>query len=187
MSIGSNKLLLSIYINSQDSNTLYFQLTKPCDKIVEQNKPNTTVSQLSRSNIEVYSNQSAQKRIKSPCCCSMRQKRRQSNTIIPHDKDTSITTASSSQRDGIKTNGSLNGGPTHTTKSTIKSTRLAIKNSFSQFSFFSSIMSDQDGELNSFRYPLEVKGLKMPKNKWTHLSFSVMPSNKRELAVSENC
>lgn len=160
-------------------------MSKPCDKIVEQQQQKSTI-QHARSNVEVFGSQTTIKRIKSPCCCTtIRPKHRQSSTILPYDKETNITPIN---RDVLKkantnpNNGIANGSTT--TKNTIKSTRLAIKNSFSQFSFFSSIISDQDGELNSFRYPLEVKGLKMPKNKWTHLSFSVMPSSNKELAVS---
>lgn len=167
-------------------------MSKPCDKIVEQQpqqqqQPKSPIIDHSRSNVDVFTSQSTIKRIKSPCCCTIRTKRQQSTTTIPYDKETSINTASTNKDTLNKPNKHFNnvGIANGSAKNTIKSTRLAIKNSFSQFSFFSSIISDHpDGELNSLRYPLEVKGLKMPKNKWIHLSFSVMPSSNKELAVN---
>lgn len=53
-----------------------------------------------------------------------------------------------------------------------KNTKTAFKNSFSSFNVFSEQKyASQENDFN--KNPVEIKNLKLNKNKWTHLSFSV--------------
>lgn len=171
MSVGSNRLLLSIYFHSHDPSTMYFQLTKPNSPIIDHkpNAPKTTRSQT----VDGFSddNNSPQNRRPSDpsCQCAWRRSRR------PHQTSNNFN---ENAADPIGLN------VLSSTCNALKTTRIALRNSFSQFNLFSASGLGPDSfEYQSHRYPLEVKGVRLARNKWTHLAFSVIASSK-EMTVT---
>ena len=181
-------------------NTLYFHLSKPSAQISERRG----VPTLTRSNTEVFSDKNPQTHSKSPCFCGPSTSQRvkpnlskSNKNFTPLCKETQINqklkglSIFSANKENILGDGDpADEGNTsglnalsNTCQAAIKTTRIAIRNSFSQFNLFSA-SSISESEFFSFRYPLEVQGLKLPKNKWTHLTFSVFPTSNKEITVS---
>lgn len=196
LSIGTNKLLLSIYLNSQDMTTMYFQLSKPNAQIPEKKPP-----KISRSHTMDVFSESSIRSVRNPCDCPIQRKRKPTsdNAIEPIYKENNVKEVLTDvpltlSLEANKENLAMADEPppppsppiglnvlSSTCQAAIKTTRIAIRNSFSQFNLFSSSTNDTDYQ--SFRYPFEVKSIKLMKNKWTHFSFSVMASGK-EISVS---
>lgn len=168
--------------------TLYFQLSKPNAQIADKK-----LTKLSRSQTTDTFESSRIERTRSPCNCTFRRKRKPSaSNIVPIHKEMNINQRSGDDENKENISEADTAQPvglnvlSSTYQAAIKSTRIAFRNSFSQFSIFSQSNSQLDNEFLSFRYPLEVKGIRLQKNKWTHLSFSVASSGK-ELSVRSSC
>ncbi|KAJ6646111.1 Lysosomal-trafficking regulator [Pseudolycoriella hygida] len=169
LSVGSSKLLFTVYVSSNDTSTFYIQLNKPNTQYTEKKIP-----KLTRSSTEIPVEQSLTRR-KSPCPCTSLQRRRKSHrTISPILNEVS---KQQEQVEYVKNGGGKLGDETvglnvlSSTYHAVKSTRIAIRNSLSQLNLFSSTPSD---ECFTSQIPLEVKGLKLTHNQWSHLSFSVL-------------
>lgn len=150
--------------------TLSFQLSKPNAQITEKKK------RLTRSSTTEMCSDSPFRH--SPTICLQTHARRPIALNFEQPQD-------SNQGDGV-----INSSPpvglnvlSSTYQAAMKSTRIALRNSFSQFNLFPCSSNEHENEFQSFRYPLEVKGIKIPKNKWTHLSFSAVTSSK-EISVN---
>lgn len=167
VSVGSSKLLFSVYVTSSDVSTFYIQLSKPSAQYSEKKIP-----KLTRSSTEIVLDQIPSRK-KSPCPCSSLQRRRKSHkTLSPIRNETT-----SKQREYVKNSTAKPGDETlglnvlSSTYHAVKSTHIAIRNSLSQFNLFSSTSND---EYFTSQIPLEVKGLNLSHNEWSHLSFSVL-------------
>lgn len=168
VSVGSSKLLFSVYVSSSDVSTFYIQLSKPSAQYSENKIP-----KLTRSSTEIVPDQIPSRK-KSPCPCSssLQRRRKSHKTISPIRNETT-----SKQREYVKNSSAKPDDETvglnvlSSTYHAVKSTHIAIRNSFSQFNLFSSTSND---EYFASQIPLEVKGLKLSHNKWSHLSFSVL-------------
>lgn len=172
VSVGSSKLLFSVYVSSSDVSTFYLQVSKPSAQHTERKIP-----KLTRSSTEIPIPQDqVQIRKKSPCVCSSLQRRRKNQkTISPILNDAALKPQK--QVEYVNNCNAKVGDETvglnvlSSTYHAVKSTRIAIRNSLSQFNLFSSTPNDEN---YSFQLPFEVKGLKLSNKKWSHLSFSVM-------------
>lgn len=151
---------------------MYFQLTKPNSPIID-HKPNS--SKIPRSQTaDGISDDTSQKRqpTDSPCQCAGRHSRR------PIHQPTNSNDNSPQEPKGLNVLAS--------TCNALKTTRIALRNSFSQFNLFSASGLGPDSfEYQSHRYPLEVKGVRLARNKWTHLAFSVIASSKEMTVISK--
>lgn len=170
VSVGSSKLLFSVYVSSSDVSTFYVQLSRPSTQYSEKKIP-----KLTRSSTEIVADPLPARR-KSPCPCSAQQRRRKSHkTISPIRNE--ATPNEQSQPEYVKTSGAKQGDETiglnvlSSTYHAVKSTHIAIRNSLSQFNLFS---SNSNEEHFTSQLPLEVKDLMLPHNKWSHVSFSVV-------------
>lgn len=170
VSVGSSKLLFSVYVSSSDVSTFYIQLSKPSAQYSEKKIP-----KLTRSSTEIVPDQMPTRR-KSPCPCSTLQRRRKSHkTISPIRNET--TSNEQNQREYVKSNNAKPSDETlglnvlSSTYHAVKSTHIAIRNSLSQFNLFS---SNSNEEHFTSQLPLEVKDLQLSHNKWCHVSFSVL-------------
>lgn len=181
-------------------NTLYFQLSIPTAKFSERK-----LTPLTKSDSDVFDFMNIFK-TKSACneCANVKRKRKfKDENVVPIDQERNIENKENFNLNRFikcDDNDDDGCGSLSSTRKTIRTTRLAIRNSLSQLNLFSSsttptptattttssassctggyIVKDDDNEFSSFRYPLEIKGLKIPKNKWTHLSFSIQPNGK---------
>lgn len=188
LSIGSNKLLLSIYLHSQDKNTLYFQLTRPSTQISEKKIESKQSSTTSSSDISAGS--STSKCVGKEVCSCLAKNCKVNNvpSVVPIQREFNMNHRrmdSLGHKDNIEnvdTNGFANNlglnAFSNTCQSAIRTTRIALRNSLTQFNLLPSSSTFLEDEYLSFRYPLEVRGMEIPKNKWTHLSFSVIPQGK---------
>lgn len=172
VSVGSSKLLFSVYVCSSDVSTFYIQLSKPSAQYSEKKIP-----KLTRSSTELVADQVPVRR-KSPCVCtSMQRRRKPHKTISPIGSET--TYKEQKLREYVKTSSAKSGDDTvglnvlSSTYHAVKSTHIAIRNSLSQFNPFSSTSNE---EYFISQLPMEVRGLKLSADKWSHLSFSVMNS-----------
>lgn len=164
--MGSNRLLFTVYISPRDTSTLFIQLTKPSAQYAERKIP-----KLTRSSTETVAEP---QRKKSPCpCTSEQQRQKSSRTVSPV-----LDEATSTQREDVKSSNDKPGDESaaglnvlSSTYHAVNSTRIAIRNSLSQFNLFS---STTPVEYYTSKVPLEVKGLKLTHNQWQHLSFSVV-------------
>lgn len=182
VSIGSDRLMLSVYMHAHDSTTMFFQLTRPDSPSREQPKSQTPQPQR---------NNSPPRTDRMP----------RSHTMFErHSNQTSDR--SSNDQIGLNVLAS--------TCQAFQTTRIALRNSLSQFNLFVSSSSTAAaagpvpisgsaaggdgaawtvtngargvGDFKSLRYPLEVKGVRLLRNKWTHLAFSVIATGK-EMSV----
>ncbi len=166
MSVGSSKLLFSVYVTPSNANTFYIQLSKPSAQYSEKKIP-----KLTRSSTEIVPDP-APHRKKSPCPCTSTQRRRKSHKTISPIRNESP----SKQREYVKNSNAKLGDETlglnvlSSTYHAVKSTHIAIRNSLSQFNLFSTTTTE---EYFTSQLPLEVKGLRLSHNQWSHLSFSV--------------
>lgn len=170
LSVGSSKLLFSVYVSSSDVSTFYIQLSKPNAQFSEKKIP-----KLTRSSTEIVPDQIPTRK-KSPCPCSSQQRRRKSHKTISPIRDETAT-QQEKQREYVKNSNAkladehLGLNVLSSTYHAVKSTHIAIRNSLSQFNLFSSTGND---EYFTSQIPLEVKSLKLLHNKWSHVSFSVL-------------
>ncbi|XP_037048186.1 lysosomal-trafficking regulator isoform X2 [Bradysia coprophila] len=172
LSVGSNKLLFTVYVSPTDSSTVFLQLSKPSAQYAERKIP-----KLTRSSTEVMPDP-VPPRKKSPCPCTSQQRRRKSSRAIsPIQDELESKPSQSAQREYVKNGNGKQGDETlglnvlSSTYHAVKSTHIAIRNSLSQFNLFSSTSPE---EYFTSQLPLEVKGLKLAHNQWKHLSFSVL-------------
>lgn len=171
VSVGSSRLLFSLYVSSSDLSTFYIQLSKPSAQYAEKKIP-----KLTRSSTEIVPDQIPATRRKSPCPCSTQQRRRRSHKAISPILDEETTSKQQKLREYVKNSNAKLGDETlglnvlSSTYHVVKSTHIAIRNSLSQFNLFSSTTNE---EYFTSQLPLEVKGLKLSHNKWSHVSFSV--------------
>lgn len=151
---------------------MFFQLTKPNSPIID-HKPNAPKMPRSHTADSVTDEPSTSTSIRATatlgptCQCVWRRGRRTPQQTLTKDNADPI---------GLNVLSS--------TCNALKTTRIALRNSFSQFNLFSASGLGQDSfEYQSHRYPLEVKGVRLMRNKWTHLAFSVIATSK-EMTVS---
>lgn len=169
VSVGSNRLLLSIYFHSHDPSTMFFQLTKPNSPIIN-HKANASKMPRSQTADDFSDDNTttSQKghQTESACQCTWRRSR------VRHPHQTNSNAQSATDPIGLNVLSS--------TCNALKTTRIALQNSFSQFNLFSASGLGPDSfEYQSHRYPLEVKGVRLARNKWSHLAFSVIASSKK--------
>lgn len=177
LSVGTNSLLLSIYICKSDVNTLYFHLTNP-------NVAQTTRT-LSKSNSEHFrcmdTSPTKIRCGKRKCLCSTSTRRRvtRNGNLIPNGNDEHRKKGKNFHADNDGNNcvepststGGLNNS--NMLSQTIQTTKLALKSSLSHFNLFSSGRGgDFSSEFNLMGYPLELKGVKLHSNKWMLFSMS---------------
>lgn len=165
VSIGSNKLLFTVYVSPNNPNTFSIQLSRPSAHYAERKIP-----KLTRSSTEIVPDQAVQRK-KNPCPCASLQRRRKSQKTIKMSPI--LSESASNQREYVKsanTNETVGLNVLSSTYHAVKSTHIAIRNSLSQFNLFS---STAPGEHFTSQLPLEVKGLQLTHNQWCHLSFSV--------------
>lgn len=171
VSVGSSKLLFSVYVSSSEVSTFYIQLSKPNAQHSDKKIP-----KLTRSSTEIAPDQISIRR-KSPCVCTSLQRRRKSHKTSISPILSEETCKDEKEREYVKNRNAKLGDETQglnvlsSTYHAVKSTHIAIRNSLSQFSMFSSTSND---EYFTLQLPIEVKDLKLPNKKWSHLSFSVM-------------
>lgn len=196
-SVGTSSLLLSIYICVNDVNTLYFQLTNPSAQ-----PPRNMV----KSSSDYFRHDSTLKgRSKPQCVCTLMKRRRSArNGDCPIDggregrkKNRKTVTIDTGVNGCIQTSTAASGS--NVLSQTIHTTKLALKSSLSHFNLFSSGRNnDLDSEFNLMGYPLELKGVKLNKNKWmlfsmattftgTDIQLTVKIDNSQSFVVNIPC
>lgn len=162
LSVGSDRLLLSIYLQAHDSSAIFIQLSRP-DSLSQATKPSSSNGRDTRHGMLDDE--------------TMR-KRQEANGPTGTNNAIGLNVLSS-------------------TFQAFQNTRIAMRNSLSQFNLFVSSSATTDGsaatgsatlpnnkrDFKSLRYPLEVKGVRLQRNKWTHLAFSVLVTGD-EMTVS---
>lgn len=206
LSIGSNKLLLSIYMSSSDAGSLFFHLSKPNAQISDKSLriPKLVRSQTALDGTAAMpigrvddSATTTGQRTRSPCSCKFRRKRKPNggDDLLPIHKELNInqradvpqSIAEEPQPDDRNSSVIGLNALSSTCSAAIKSTRIALRNSFSQFSLFSvqNQFGGDSADAHTVRNPLEVKGVRLQRHKWTHLAFSVMATRSgKEITVS---
>lgn len=200
MSVGTSSLLLSIYVCVNDINTMYFQLTNPSAQV-----PKT----LSKSSSDYFrhTDNTQKSQSKPRCMCTMMKRRRgtRNGDCTPGDgiKDAQRKRNRKSVTIDTDANGYVQAAAvasgSNVLSQTIHTTKLALKSSLSHFNLFSSGRNnDLDSEFNLMGYPLELKGVKLNKNKWmlfsvaatftgTDIQLTVKVDNSQSFVVNLPC
>lgn len=178
LSVGSDRLMLSIYLHTHDPATMFFQLTRPdTPSTNERTSPTApgggpTVGRMPRSHTH-----------DGPYDERLLQQQQQQT---PHHRHRANSHTAHTDPIGLNVLTS--------TALAFQTTRIALRNSLSQFNLFvsssasaaaaSSSMSAAHAErdFKSLRYPLEVKGVRLQRNRWTHVAFSVQTTGT-ELSI----
>lgn len=163
ISIGTNSLILSIYLCVTNVNTMYFQIT---------NLNAHHQKSLSKSHSENFRRVDANMvngTKKTKCTCATVKKRRNTkrDSTLHHEMR-------HNRRARSKDNQSKESPDDSSSASNVlTATRMALKSSLSHFNLFSSNRnSDKDTDANAIGYPVEIKGVKMYKNRWTLLNLA---------------
>lgn len=169
LSIGTSSMMLSAYICTSSTSTIFFQLSSP-------------IAQASRSLSKSQSEHFRCSEIvngtkKAKCICSALRKRRASSKRefqdiqTEHDQRPQRRPTRSKERRHNRENTEENISPASTP---ITSTvRMALKSSLSQFNIFSSSRnSEKESEAANFGVPVFIKGLKLNRNRWMLFSLS---------------
>lgn len=168
ISIGTNVMMLSIYLCVTNVNTMYFQLSNP-----------STASHkgISKSHSEHFrctdtANVMANGTKKTKCTYAPVKKRRS------YKKDSQSNHNEQSVRLNRKPRSKENHRKksheeSSSTSNVLTATRMALKSSLSHFNLFSSNRHhDKENDTNSIGYPVEIRGVKLHKNRWTLFSLA---------------
>lgn len=174
LSVGTSSLLLSIYICITDVNTLYFQLTNPSAQ---------PPKNMTKSNSDFFRNADGtlKSKTKPRCMCSLMKRRRgvrngDVNNMEVKDgkkRNRRTVTIDNDANGCAQASCSATNPSSNVFSQTINNTKLALKSSLSHFNLFSSGRNnDLDTDFNLMGYPLELKGVKLYKNKWMLFSMT---------------
>lgn len=189
LSVGTNSLLLSIYLSANDVNTFHFQLTNPSAQVGK------AITKSHSDNFRCPENALSRSR-KARCICSTMKKRRMAKNAVSfhndakqnkkrdkenihnHSNGDRVSDKSSPEQTTAVSAATSTSTTTTTTSSnvlsaTIQTTRMALKSSLSHFNLFTSTRNnDAEVESNFVGFPIELKGVKLHKNRWTLFSMS---------------
>lgn len=169
LSVGTDRLMLSIQVNVHEPATLHLLLTRPDQPISARTTRNHSGDDAVNTNATTPRAAAAWQRSPNP-------------RISPHS-------AAGADPLGLNVLSS--------TAQAFQTTRIALRNSLSQFNMFvtasaaaaataataSANAAGHEADRMSVWHSVEVKGVRLTRGKWTHLAFSVMVS-ERDLTVS---
>lgn len=182
LSVGTNSLLLSIYLSATDVNTLFFQLTNPSAQVGK------TITKSHSDNFRCPEN-AVNRSKRAKCICATMKKRRTTKNVVSFHNDIKAS-KKKDKENAIQNQPNGNGGggggdrttdsnslQTNTTSNvltaTIQTTRQALKSSLSHFNLFASTRhNDSEVESSFVGLPLELKGVKLHKNRWSLFSMT---------------
>lgn len=185
ISIGTNSLILSIYLCVTNVNTMYFQLSNPS---AQSNKEKITKSHSEHFRCNDLAMANGTKKPKCTCTTPITKKRRSSKKDSQfHHENIRLNRKprSKENRRNKDSNEDQSSSTSNVLSQTINTTRMALKSSLSHFSLFSSNrQNDKDIESHVFGYPIEVKGVKLHKNRWTLFSlFACSVDNEIQIQI----
>lgn len=162
LSVGSDRLMLSIYLHTHDPATMLFHLTRPdAPGDSERHSRSSTTGRIPRSHThDGNSDDRMQQHRQQPPS-----HRHRANSHSAHTDPIGLNVLTS-------------------TALAFQTTRIALRNSLSQFNLFVSTSASATaasnrsagsaaGDFKSLRYPLEVRGVRLQRSRWTHVAFSV--------------
>lgn len=163
ISIGTNVMMLSIYLCVTNVNTMYFQITNPS---IASHKG------ISKSHSEhfrcVDSTVVAKKPKNQPYAPNKRRRNYKKETSLNNDAPTRPNRKPRSKENRKK----VTEEPT-STSNVLTATRMVLKSSLSHFNLFSlNRHHDKENESNAAMCPVEIRGVKLHKNRWTLFSLA---------------
>lgn len=168
ISIGTNVMMLSIYLCVTNVNTMYFQITNPSV---------ATHKGISKSHSEhfrcvdsvVVAN--GTKNAKNQPYNASNKRRRNYKKDNPINNDATPTRPNRKPR-SKENHKKIIAEPT-STSNVLAATRMALKSSLSHFNLFSlNRQHDKENESNAVMCPIEIRGVKLHKNRWTLFSLA---------------
>lgn len=174
LSIGTNSMLLSIYLCATHANTFLLQLSNP------NVQAHRGISKSHSEHFRCIETAQANGQKKSKCSCTGSRKRRVQKR--EHSQQRNATKAKENAPENVKSN---ENDENSIASNVLNSTRLALKSSLSHFNLFSTNRSsDKDIDAN-FGSPVFLRGMKLHKNRWSLLSISAAYSgNEVQLSIS---
>lgn len=187
LSIGTSSMVLSIYLCVTNVNTMYFQLSNPSAQL--------THKSIAKSHSEHFSMSLANGTKKPKCATcasvtsSMKKRRasakKEATEALRQYRKSKIKD-SQNKMNGHSGEGTATGTDEQSSSSaskvlstTINNTRLALKSSLSHFSLFSSSKhassaggEKEGGDTSLIGLPVEIKGVKLHRNRWTLFSMA---------------
>lgn len=168
ISIGTSAMVLSIYLCVTNVNTMYFQLTNPNVQF-HKGISKSHSEHFRCSETTVVANGSK----KSKCTCSSSKKRRGSKKDSTLHHETRHSRKTKIKENHSKESSEEQSSTSNVLSATINTTRLALKSSLSHFSLFSANRhNDKEADTDLIGFPVEMKGIKLYKNRWTLFSVS---------------
>lgn len=169
ISIGTNRMMLSVYLCVTNVNTMYFQLSNP--------------SSQSKGIVKSYSEhfrmadttgmENGTKMPKCVCTPPNTVKKRRNNKKDPQLQYENRTNRKPRSKEKQRKNSTDDtSSASNVLSATINTTKLALKSSLSHFNLFSSNRHNDNTESHIFGYPIEIKGVKLHKNRWTLFSVT---------------
>lgn len=183
LSIGTSSMVLSIYLCVTNVNTMYFQLTNPNAQL--------THKSISKSHSEHFSLSTANGTKKSKCamCATTTTSVKKRRASAKKEATDALRQYRKSKTKDSHNQNKMNGhtgcdehsssSTSNVLSTTINNTRLALKSSFSHFNLFSSSKyasgtgSEKDGGTSLIGLPVEIKGVKLHRNRWSLFSMAV--------------
>lgn len=171
ISIGTNRMILSIYLCVTNVNTMYFQLSNPTQPkgIIKSFSEHTRLSDTTMTNGTKIT-----KFVSPPDASKKRRNAGKKEPQLQYENRINRRTRSKEKRrkDSIEDTSSTS----NVLSATITTTKLALKNRLSYLNLFSPRHNDST-EAHIFGYPIEIKGVKLHKNRWTLFSLSACSSD----------
>lgn len=166
ISIGTSSMVLSIFLCVTNVNTMYFQLTNL------NTQHQKSISKSHSEHFRCLDTALANGTKKSKCTnCTPARKRRNTKRDLNLHHETRRRPRS--KENANKESPDEQSSASNVLSATINTTRNALKSSLSHFNLFSSNRNgEKDTDANSIGAPVEMRGIKLYKNRWTLFSLA---------------
>lgn len=167
ISIGTNRMMLSIYLCVTNVNTMYFQLSNPTAQTKSIVKSYSEHFRLSDATLV-----NGARKPKASGAPNPNKKRRNVKKESQQPLENRMNRKPRSKEKQRKDSSDDTSSASNVLSATINTTKLALKSSLSHFNLFSSSRHTDKSESNVYGHPIEIKGVKLHKNRWTLFSLA---------------
>lgn len=168
ISIGTNRMMLSIYLCVTNVNTMYFQLSNPSAQTKGIVKSYSEHFRLPDATTLV----NGAKKPKGFTATAANKKRRSAKKEAQPSYENRLNRRPRSKEKQRKDSADDTSSASNVLSATINTTKLALKSSLSHFNLFASNRHSDSNESTIGGHPIEIKGVKLHKNRWTLFSLA---------------
>lgn len=172
ISIGTNRMIFSIYLCVSNVNTMYFQLSNPNTQ--PKGIPKSYSEHIRLSDTTMTNGTKNAKFVSAPDAGKKRRNVGKKEPQLQYENRINRRTRSKEKR--RKDSNEDTSSTSNVLSATITTTKLALKNRLSYLNLFSPRHNDNN-ESHIFGYPIEIKGVKLHKNRWTLFSLTACSSD----------